>query len=396
METPPPLPPPLPSPLHSSAHLESPTDFFASPSPASASISEPFIRDRIVVLGRTQAGKTVFIARLYHELWSKPQSWLSMRALSGPAHTSLMTMCAEMANGRWPSATTGQRYVDCELKFNTTVHRMTILDYPGEVFTKAFVRGESDTDDTTTLLEHVDHAKGVILLIDPKNAVDSRDPTKRADDDYGMAAVVDRIRKFPGGEKVPIAIVMTKCDLHESMIIQLGGLKVFADEYLHWIIRTAVNSYKIFPCAAVRLSRTNRSGTGAPDLAKPPVNVIEPLKWILEKLELRAEKSQLAAEREKIDEVLVQAIAQVRAIVAQGATNANCVRARKVLSAIPNEHQGDRRVRDLRAEIDAAVTDHEDQHEKKQTRNWIFFGAAMFVLIPVVIIVLYKVFSQGK
>jgi hypothetical protein len=140
----------------------------------------------------------------------------------------------------------------------------------------------------------------------------------------------------------------------------------------------------------------SRSGTGVPDLAKPPVNVIEPLKWILEKLELRAEKSQLATEREKKDEILVQALAQARSIIAQGATNANCVQARRILSAIPNEHQGDRRVRDLRAEIDAAVTDHEDQHEKKQTRNWILFGAAMFVLIPTVIIVLYKVFSQGK
>ena len=396
METPPPLPPPLPPSLPPKTPSEGPADLFSSPSPATASISEPFIRDRIVVLGRSQAGKTVFITRLYHELWSKPQSWLSMRALSGPAHTGLMKLCAELANGRWPEPTGDKRYVDCELKFNTTVHRLTILDYPGEAFTKAFVRGESSTDDTTTLLEHVDHAKGVILLIDPKNAVDSRDPTKRADDDFGMTAVVDRIRKFPGGEKVPIAIVMTKCDLHESMIIQLGGLKKFTEEYLHWIIRTAVNSYKIFPCAAVRLSRTSRSGTGAPDLAKPPVNVIEPLKWILEKLELRAEKSQLATEREKKDEILVQAITQARAIIAQGATNANCVRARKVLSAIPNEHQGDRRVGELRAEIDAAVTEYEEQHEKKQTRNWIFFGAAMFVLIPVVIIVLYKVFSQGK
>ena len=391
MQTPPPLPPPL----IQSTPSESPADFVPSPSPASESISEPFIRDRIVVLGRTQAGKTVYIARLYHELWSKPQSWLSMRALSGPAHTSLMTMCAELANGRWPGATIGQRYVDCELKFNTTVHRMTILDYPGEVFTKAFVLGESDTDDTTSLLEHVDHAKGVILLIDPKNAVDSRDPTKRADDDFGMAAVVDRIRKFPGGENVPIAIVMTKCDLHESMIIQLGGLKVFTEEYLHWIIRTAVSSYKVFPCAAVRLSRSSRSESRAPDLVKPPVNVIEPLKWILEKLELRAEKTQLAAEREKKDEVLVQAIAQAREIIEKGATNANCVHARRILSAITNDHQGDRRVGELRAEIDAAVTDYEEQHEKKQTRNWIRFGAAMFVLIPVVIIVLYKVFSQG-
>ncbi len=392
MATPPPLPPSLPP----STTSESPADFFASTSPASASISEPFIRDRIVVLGRTQAGKTVFIARLYHELWSKPQSWLSMRALSGPAHTSLMTMCAEMANGRWPSATLGQRYVDCELKFNTTVHRMTILDYPGEVFTKAFVRGESDTDDTTTLLEHVDHAKGVILLIDPKNAVDSRDPTKRADDDYGMAAVVDRIRKFPGGENVPIAIVMTKCDLHESMIIQLGGLKVFAEEYLHWIIRTAVSSYKVFPCAAVRLNRTSRSGTGAPDLVKPPVNVIEPLKWILEKLESRIVKSQIAAEREAQDQMVTLAITQARAIIAQGATNANCVRARKILSALPNEHQGDRRVRAFRAEIDAAVTDHEVNAVKRQTANWLWFGLAMAIVLPGIALILYAVFKQGK
>ena len=396
METPPPLPPPLPPSLPPKTPSEGPADLFSSPSPATASISEPFIRDRIVVLGRTQAGKTVFIARLYHELWSKPQSWLSMRALSGPAHTSLMTMCAELANGRWPAATTGQRYVDCELKFNTTVHRMTILDYPGEVFTKAFVLGVSDTDETRSLLEHVDHAKGVILLIDPKNAVDSRDPTKRADDDFGMAAVVDRIRKFPGGEKVPIAIVMTKCDLHESMIIQLGGLKVFTEEYLHWIIRTAVSSYNVFPCAAVRLSRSSRSGTGAPDLAKPPVNVIEPLKWILEKLEVRAERSQLANEREKKDEILVQAITQARAIIAQGATNANCGQARRILSAITNDRQGDRRVVELSAEIDAVVTANEEQHEKKETRFWILVGAATIVLILVVSIVLYKVFSQGK
>ena len=359
-------------------------------------IPSTFVRDRIVVLGRSQAGKTVFIARLYHELWSKPQDWLSMRALSGPAHTTLMTMCGELANGRWPLATTGQRYVDCELKFNSTVHRLTILDYPGEVFTKAFVEGESDTDDTTTLLEHVDHAKGVILLIDPKNAVDSRDPTKRADDDYGMAAVVDRIRKFPGGEKVPIAIVMTKCDLHESMIVQLGGLKVFSEVYLHWIIRTAGNSYKVFACAAVRLSKSSRSGNGAPELAKPPVNVIEPLKWILEKLELHLARTQIAAQRSARDQLITASISQARELISQGGTSANCERARMILAALPGEYQSDGRIREFHSEIQVAMSDYEEHAEKKQSRNWILFGVAMFILIPVIIVVLYKVFSQGK
>ena len=318
-----------------------------------------------------------------------------MRALSGPAHTTLMSMCGELANGRWPLATTGQRYVDCELKFNSTVHRLTILDYPGEVFTKAFVEGESDTDDTTTLLEHVDHAKGVILLIDPKNAVDSRDPTKRADDDYGMAAVVDRIRKFPGGEKVPIAIVMTKCDLHESMIVQLGGLKVFSEVYLHWIIRTAGNSYKVFACAAVRLSKSSRSGNGAPELAKPPVNVIEPLKS-LEKLELHLARTQIAAQRSARDQLITASISQARELISQGGTSANCERARMILAALPGEYQSDGRIREFHSEIQVAMSDYEEHAEKKQSRNWILFGVAMFILIPVIIVVLYKVFSQGK
>lgn len=388
--------PPLPQPLPPSILSEGLGEFLTPLTSTAAFDENKYVRDRIVVLGRTQAGKTVFIARLYHELWSKPQSWLSMRALSGPAHTTLMTMISEMANGRWPGATTGQRYVDCELKFNTTIHRMTILDYPGEVFTKAFVRGESDTDDTTTLLEHVDHAKGVILLIDPKNAVDSRDPTKRADDDYGMAAVVDRIRKFPGGENIPIAIVLTKCDIHENMIVQLGGMAAFAEEYLHWITRTAVNSFQIFPCAAVQLSRTNSSGTGAPDLLKPPVNVIEPLKWILEKIEKRAIKTQIRSEKESQNELILLAIEQARSIMAQGATNARCLQAKKILAGIPHDLQRDNRVLVARSEIKSARKDYEEHYANKQNRNWIIFGISMFILIPVVIIIFYTVFNQGK
>ena len=340
-------PPPLPS-----GHLlQVPAPTAPSPLPVVASANPPFVRDRIVVLGRTKAGKTIYIARLYHELWSKPQEWFSMRALDGIAHTSIMTMCGELANGRWPAATTGQRYIDCELKFNSTSHRLTILDYPGEVFSKAFVRGESDTEDTITLLEHVDHARGVILLIDPQNAVDSRDPSKRADDDYGMTAVVDRIRKFPGGESVPIAIVLTKCDIHQSMILSLGGVKEFVKDYLLWITRTAGLNHKVFCCAAIRLGRSRRTGGSGPDLSKPPLNVVEPLRWILEKLESGAVRVQLVAAKATEQLTLNDTVQRALSILDDELSHHNCSRASEMLSDLPSQLQEHPLVRKTRATI---------------------------------------------
>lgn len=306
-----------------------------------------------------------------------------MRALSGVAHTALMKMCGDMANGKWPEATIGQRFVDCELKFNGTPYRMTLLDYPGEVFTKAFVRGESDTEDTTTLLDHIDHARGVILLIDPKNAVDARDPVKRADDDYGMTAVVDRIRSFPGGETVPIAIVITKCDLHENMIVALGGLKKFVDEYLLWITRTAKDHYRAFPCAAVRPSRESRAGGGAPDLSKPPVNVVEPLKWILELLEAVVVQKQVSADEVAKAELVSSAIAQAHELTRTAPTEENFERAKNLLRQLPDEAKRDKRVKHAYSELRAAAVDHVARAESKSTVRWLLFTVGVVVVLLV-------------
>ena len=47
-------------------------------------------RDRIVILGRRKAGKTVFLARLYEQLWNAHPSGLTMRTLEGTGHVALM------------------------------------------------------------------------------------------------------------------------------------------------------------------------------------------------------------------------------------------------------------------------------------------------------------------
>lgn len=244
-----------------------------------------FERDRIVILGRTQAGKTVYMSRLYEQLWnSKSHHLVHMRTLSGVPHLALMKMISSMQEGRWPEPTLGQVHIDVEVSFANRKFKMIMLDYPGEVFSKAFVQGEIDREDTRDLVEHIDRAAGAILLVDPKNAVESRDQIKRADDDYGMAAVVHRIRSHPGGDQVPLAFVLTKADERANLIRSLGGLKVFSHAYLSNLIRPAVNCYKIFVTVAVFSRISKRTGKSVPNLQEDPLKLVEPLLWILHRL----------------------------------------------------------------------------------------------------------------
>lgn len=69
---------------------------------------------------------------------------------------------------------------------------------------------------------------------------------------------------------------------------------------------------------------------------------------------------------------------------------------KKILAGIPHDLQRDNRVLVARSEIKSARKDYEEHYANKQNRNWIIFGISMFILIPVVIIIFYKVFNQGK
>lgn|GEM_PF-4465015 len=260
-------------------------------------------RDRVVVLGRTQAGKTVFMSRLYEQLWNSRTTEVHMRALSGVPHVNLMKMIESMRGGRWPDATIGQQFVDVEVSYNGRKFRMTLLDYPGEIFSKAFVRGELDSPDTAELVEHIDRAAGVLLLVDPQNAVDSRDRAKQADDDFGMQQVVHRIRGFPGGAQVPISIVLTKCDQRNDLIRSLGGLDVFAKTYLFNLLRPAGKFCKLWKSVAVWTRTSRRTGESVPDLEKEPLNLVQPLTWLLQMMiESQAQRGREIGLKEREEE----------------------------------------------------------------------------------------------
>lgn len=69
-------------------------------------------RDRIVVLGRTRSGKTIYLSRLYEQCWHS-RGPLHMETSSGKTHLALLNAVAEMGEKRhWPAATEESTYLD--------------------------------------------------------------------------------------------------------------------------------------------------------------------------------------------------------------------------------------------------------------------------------------------
>ncbi|MCP3906213.1 MAG: hypothetical protein GY715_21520 [Planctomycetes bacterium] len=229
-------------------------------------------RDRLVILGRRGSGKTVYLTQLYHQV-SHASDDLHVIALNGPAHQACVECADELSAGRWPEPTLGAWFLELEITFHGRRGQLYALDYPGEVFHRTFVDNEDDAE-TAELLDHLDRAAAVIALIDP-GAASTGAKRDVVDDDYGMAVALQRLRGAPGGDRVPVAIVFTKCDRHMDLLRTEGGMKSFFEKTYPNLVRR-VGPYRLFGCAAA-VERTDESGRNVPDPTRPPVRVVEPI-----------------------------------------------------------------------------------------------------------------------
>jgi hypothetical protein len=263
----------------------------------------PGERDRVVILGRRRAGKTIFLARLYEMGWNNPDpNGLRMMALDGNAHRNLMMVSDSLGRGKWPAATASSEPFVIEVSQRGQKTPLVAIDYAGEIFTNAFIREQQD-EQSQILREHVDRAVGVILLLDPSIAIHGQ-IDERVDDDYGMVRAIRRIREWPGGEGVPICLVMTKCDEHLSLIKSEGGLRAFARKWYPNLVIAAGGRMKLYACAAVH-ARLDARGESIPDTRKSGQNLIEPLAYCLDGIE--KQKAQLEAQRVAIAQATQQA-----------------------------------------------------------------------------------------
>jgi hypothetical protein len=243
------------------------------------------VRDRVVVLGRTQAGKTIFLSSLYCHLWQMPED-ISMKAIDGRTHKSCVDVLQTLREGRWPSSTVGSRYLDFEVSWRGITRPFVSLDYPGEVFRKAFIEGVQSPD-VDELLDHIDRAAGVICLLDPA-VVATADKRVSMDDDFGMLKAIERIRGWPGGESVPVAIVLTKFDVRHALIQTHGGPVDFVRKHYRALVAACPNAH-VFTCTAVQ----TKAGQNGTEIAKDfeSAGVVAPLRYVLGALQRSERKA---------------------------------------------------------------------------------------------------------
>lgn len=237
-------------------------------------------RDAILILGRRRAGKTIYLATLYNTLWKSVRG-LTMKALSGPAHELLMSIVDQLRRGEWPEATLGTRQLEFLLDDGARRRLLVAFDYSGEDFRRAFVEEDTKPPQVKKLLNYVDRAAAVILLLDPAVAASGKH-SEVVDDDFGMVQAVERIRNWQGGHRVPVAIALTKADRNKGLIQSHGTAPEFVLRHYPALART-LQRVAVFPVSAVQ-EVPDGNGATLPNRDSIPINIDLPLVNCLESL----------------------------------------------------------------------------------------------------------------
>lgn len=193
--------------------------------------------------------------------------------------------------------------MEFEVKYQGQTRILVALDYAGEVFRDAFVNDDSSSPQAKALLTHIDRAMALMLLVDPAVA-SGEDIEARVDDDYGMVQAVQRVRDWPGGDQIPIVLLLTKADQNRHLFPDREATRRYIAEHYRPLMRT-LGSFKAFHVAAVQSQEDG--GRQRPKHDSQPVNVVEPLKFCLDKI-AQAEQQQRIEE-----ELAAQRKAQARA-----------------------------------------------------------------------------------
>jgi hypothetical protein len=233
----------------------------------------PVERDRIVVLGRRQSGKTIYLATIYARLWRSLKG-MTAKALSGEVHKQLMGVHQMLREGQWPPSTLGTSQIDLELEHHGHKRLLVALDFAGELFGKAFLDEQSDWPGVKELVSHIDRAAAVILLVDPA-VVAGMDQRAAMEDDFGLVQAVQRIRNWPGGDTVPIVLVLTKMDQHQQLLDHHGGGPEFIRKHFPALVRL-LKQIPIMQVSAVQVE-TGPDGKPRPRADSTTINIDGPL-----------------------------------------------------------------------------------------------------------------------
>ncbi|MDA1196282.1 MAG: hypothetical protein O2894_14025 [Planctomycetota bacterium] len=240
---------------------------------------------------------------------------MTVEGAVGRDHFDFKAIGRDLKAGQWPAATLGSRIVNFEIKLDGTPHQVTCMDYSGEVFTKTY-RDDSMDDDCRELREAIDSAMALIILLDP--GVMRAQEAEADEDQYCIQMAVKQVRAIGPGPRVPVAIVLTKCDQHKDFLMrEVGGAKrsqirKLCGKWIPQVFRLG-EPIETFASAAVPSKKVLGVETLLPRADKPGINLVEPVFYCLHTVEEeRGRAGRLAAE--KAERKRIEAVRQDQAV----------------------------------------------------------------------------------
>ena len=161
---------------------------------------------------------------------------------------------------------------------------LVLVDPPGELFTVSKMRGRAGQ----RLLELMEHAGGLLLLIDPTYEDQRRYWTMLVEN---LSEIIDHLRnkntRVLDDEqrlRIPTAICITKMDQHQADAHRPAEfLREQIGEAAFSVIENSFSNYTVYSCSAL-------GNDFKPENNPRPWGIVDPIRWILEE---SAQKNQM-------------------------------------------------------------------------------------------------------
>lgn len=237
-------------------------------------------RDGIVILGRSNAGKTLYITALYVRFKGVPKN-PERDAQIIPYDQATEDYCRNkletLSKGAWPTANEDSQPLEFSVNYEGGHVRLTTMDPKGEAFEKAFNPVHEHDADVKRLVEHIDHAAGLMLLSDPQAVTKGR-----SNDDWLFWKAVCHLCGDDATVPVdmPVALVLTKNDINAELIASAGGIDAFcAKRYPRLSSRVPeLAKFAVSVCG-----QTTKNGKVVP-VAQTTQGISDPFNYVLDAL----------------------------------------------------------------------------------------------------------------
>ena len=153
---------------------------------------------------------------------------------------------------------------------------LVLVDPPGELFTVSKMRGRAGQ----RLLELMEHAGGLLLLIDPTYEDQRRYWTMLVEN---LSEIIDHLRNKKTQVlddeqrlRIPTAICITKMDQHQADAHRPAEfLREQIGEAAFSVIENSFSNYTVYACSAL-------GNDFKPENNPRPWGIVDPIRWILE------------------------------------------------------------------------------------------------------------------